>query len=386
MTDSTPQPAGAPDPALASARVGTVTAVETTTVSLQASSALAVHGARGKHTGSDFVMVRIHTSEGAIGYGEVSATPRWSGEDAISATHFLKDVLAPAVIGQPLLPVSALTSRMDLVLASNPFTKAGLNMALWDALGRTLGLRVVELLGGPLRTEIPVKMSLSGDGERLAGALERIRERGFRAFKVKVGISYDSDVSRFALARELTGDDTFLGADANGGWTRTDAMRTSRAIARYNPAFIEQPVRPGDLEGMAAVRAVGVPVLADEAVYSLDDVANIIRLRAADALNVYVGKSGGLELAVRAMDTATMFGLDAIIGSNGEFGVGAAAQIHVACAAQRIGPFPSDIIGHHYYDVDILKEPAPINGRTATLPPGPGLGVEPSADVIARFR
>jgi L-alanine-DL-glutamate epimerase-like enolase superfamily enzyme len=383
MTDTQSRPAV--NTALASSRTGTVTAIETTTVSLQASSALAVYGARGSHTGSDFVMVRVHTSEGAVGYGEVSASPRWSGEDAVSATHFIRDVLAPAVIGQPLLPVSALTARMDLSLASNPFTKAGLNMALWDALGRTLGLRVAELLGGPLRTEIPVKMSLSGDGDRLASALERIRERGFRAFKVKVGISYDTDVPRFALARSLTGDDTFLGADANGGWTRSDAMRTSRALAQYRPAFIEQPVRPDDLEGMAAVRSVGIPVLADEAVYSVDDVANIIRLRAADALNVYVGKSGGLELAVREMDIATAFGLDAIIGSNGEFGVGAAAQIHVACAAQRVGPFPSDIIGHHYYDVDILKEPAPIDGRVARLPDGPGLGVEPGPEVIARF-
>jgi L-alanine-DL-glutamate epimerase-like enolase superfamily enzyme len=371
---------------LASARVGTITAVETATVSLQASSALAVHGARGSHTSSDFVMVRIHTSEGAVGYGEVSATPRWSGEDAVSATHFLRDVLAPAVIGQPLLPVPALTARMDLALASNPFTKAGLNMACWDALGRTLNLRVTELLGGPLRTQIPVKMSLSGDGDRLAGALERIRERGFRSYKVKVGVSFDSDVPRFRLARELTGPDTFLGADANGGWTRNDAMRTVRAIARDEPAFIEQPVRPADLDGMAAVRAIGLPVLADEAVYSLDDVANIIRRGAADALNVYVGKAGGLELAVREMDIATAFGLDAILGSNGEFGVGAAAQIHVACAAQRVGPFPSDIIGHHYYDVDVLKEPAPIDGIHAHLPPGAGLGVEPGPEVMGRFR
>jgi muconate cycloisomerase/chloromuconate cycloisomerase len=340
--------------ALASARVGTITAVETATVSLQASSALAVYGARGSHTSSDFVMIRVHTSEGAIGYGEVSATPRWSGEDAVSATHFIRDVLGPAVIGQPLMPVPGLTARMDLALASNPFTKAGLNMACWDALGRTLNLRVTELLGGPLRTAIPVKMSLSGDGDRLAGALDRIRERGFRSFKVKVGVSYDTDVPRFRLARQLTGPDTFLGADANGGWTRNDALRTSRALAEYRPAFIEQPVRPADLDGMAAVRALGIPVLADEAVYSLDDVANIIRRGAADALNVYVGKSGGLELAVREMDIATAFGLDAILGSNGEFGVGAAAQIHVACAAQRVGPFPSDIIGHHYFDVVIL--------------------------------
>ena len=368
------------------ADVGTVTAIETAIVSLQASSKLAVFGARGSHTGSDFVMVRLHTSKGAVGYGEVSATPRWSGEDGQTATHFIRDVLAPVLIGQPLMPVPALTARMDLALATNPFTKAGVNMALWDALGRTLNLRVTELLGGPLRTSIPVKMSLSGDGDRLAGTLERAREIGFRSFKVKVGISYESDVPRFELARKLAGDATFLGADANGGWTRGDAIRTSRAIARWNPAFIEQPVRPDDLEGMGQVRSVGIPVLADEAVYSLDDVANIIRHHAADALNVYVGKSGGLELAVRAMDIATTFGLDAILGSNGEFGVGAAAQIHVACAAQRIGPFPSDIIGHHYYDVDILNEPAPINGITATLPPGPGLGVEPGPEVMAKFR
>jgi L-alanine-DL-glutamate epimerase-like enolase superfamily enzyme len=366
--------------------VGTITAVETATVSLKASSRLAVHGARGSHTGSDFLMIRIHTSLGAVGYGEVSATPRWSGEDAVSATHFVRDILAPVVIGQPLLGVPALTARMDLVLAANSFTKAGLNMACWDALGRTLGLRVTELLGGPNRGAIPVKLSLSGDGDRLAETLARAREIGFRSFKVKVGLGHDSDVARFALARKLAGDETFLGADANSGWTRSEAIRTVRSLARFNPAFIEQPVVPDDLEGMAAVRAVGLPVLADEAVYSLDDVANIIRSHAADALNIYVGKSGGLERAVRAMDIATTFGLDAIIGSNGEFGVGAAAQIHVACAAQRIGPYPSDIIGHHYYDEDVLVQPAPIDGIWATLPPGAGLGVEPGPAIMARFR
>src|SRR5438477_12957969 len=80
-------------------------------------------------------------------------------------------------MGQPLMPVPGLTARMVLALAANSFTKAGLNMALWDALGRTLGLRVTELLGGPLRTEIPVKMSLCGDGDRLAGALPPIDGR-----------------------------------------------------------------------------------------------------------------------------------------------------------------------------------------------------------------
>ena len=366
--------------------VGSIAAIETATVSLRANERLVVRGARGTHDRSDFVIVRVQTTRGAIGHGEISATPRWSGEDAVSATHFVRDVLAPALIGQPLAPVAGLSARMDLALASNPFTKAGVNAALWDALGRTLGVRVIDLLGGPHRTEVPTKLSLSGDGDRLRDSLERAREAGFRSYKVKVGLGHDSDVERFALARELVGDRAFLGCDANGGWTRLEALRTVRSLAPLSPAFVEQPVAPDDLDGMREVRALGLPVVADESVYSLDDVAAVIRTRAADVVSVYVGKSGGLERAVRAIHTATAFGLEALIGSNGEFGLGAAAQVHVACAAERLAPFPSDIIGQHYYDEDVLVSPVDIDGVVARLPAGPGLGVEPGAEIVSRFR
>lgn len=77
-------------------------------------------------------------------------------------------------------------------------------------------------------------------------------------------------------------------------------------------------------------------------------------------------------LAVQALG---LFGIDALIGSNGEMGLGAAAQIHVAAACRELSPIPSDIIGHLYYDEETLVEPVPIDGLTAALPAGPGLGV-----------
>jgi muconate cycloisomerase len=86
------------------------------------------------------------------------------------------------------------------------------------------------------------------------------------------------------------------------------------------------------------------------------------------------------------VQVATAFGLGALIGSNGELGLGAAAQVQVACAAERLSGFPSDIIGHHYYDEDILATPVEIDGGEACLPSGPGLGVEPDGRVAARFR
>jgi muconate cycloisomerase len=114
-------------------------------------------------------------------------------------------------------------------------------------------------------------------------------------------------------------------------------------------------------------------------------VVAIIEAEAADALNVYVGKASGIERAVREMRTAAAFGMLSILGSNGEMGLGAAAQIHAACAVERLAPFPSDIIGHLYYDEDILETPLDIDGTFARLPSGPGLGVEPRADIKARF-
>ena len=93
---------------------GTIVAIETAAVSLRANPKLAVRGARGSHDSSDFLLVKVATSRGVIGYGEVSATLRWSGEDATSANDAIKRVLGPAVIGQPLHPVTALALRMDL--------------------------------------------------------------------------------------------------------------------------------------------------------------------------------------------------------------------------------------------------------------------------------
>jgi L-alanine-DL-glutamate epimerase-like enolase superfamily enzyme len=364
---------------------GTIVAVETAPVTLHANPKLTVRGARGTHDRSDFLLVRVATSGGAIGHGEVSATLRWSGEDATTAEYAIKEVLAAAILGQPLHPVAALSARLDLALAGNPFTKAGLECALWDALGLAWGLRVVDLLGGPFRTEVPTKCSLSGDGDVLAGSIERARAIGFRSHKVKVGISVDSDLARFRLARELCGPETFLGADSNGGWNRLDARRAIAGLAELDPAFVEQPVAPADLPGMRSCRKLDIPVLADESVFSLDDVVAIVRASAADALNVYVGKAGGMEKAVRQMRTAAAFGIPSIVGSNGEMGLGAAAQVHVACAVESLAPFPSDIIGHHYYDEDILETPLGIDGVVARLPDGPGLGVRPSAAVSRRF-
>jgi L-alanine-DL-glutamate epimerase-like enolase superfamily enzyme len=364
----------------------TIAAIETATVSLRAKPELAVRGARTTHDASTFTFIRVVTSDGVEGYGEVSATAAWSGEDDVTATHYVRDVLGPLLVGRPLAPVAAHTAVMDRHLAGNPFTKAGVNTALWDALGRRLGVPVATLLGGPFRDEVPVKISLSGDGDELAAGYETAVSLGFAAFKVKVGKDPAGDVARLALARRLAGDEAFLGVDANGGWSRTNADRAVRGMLVSRPAFVEQPVKATDLEGMRGLRSLGIPVVADEAIYSEADLLRVVQARAADVASVYVGKSSGLDRAVREAALAAAHGLDTVIGSNGEMGIGAAAQLHVACACERLGPIPCGITGHHFYEEGaVLAEPLDIDGRRARLPRGAGLGVDPTDEIKRRF-
>ena len=179
----------------------TVTSVETAPVSLAVRRELVVSGARGTHDQSDFLLVRVTTSAGVQGYGEVSATLLWSGEDSGTADHVIRTALAPAIIGRPLSPVADLQARMDRVVAGSQFTKAGVSTALWDAFARTLDVPLAVALGGPLRTSIPVKFSLSGDGDRLRRTYETAHGLGYRSFKVKVGLDPVSDAARFADAR-----------------------------------------------------------------------------------------------------------------------------------------------------------------------------------------
>jgi L-alanine-DL-glutamate epimerase-like enolase superfamily enzyme len=363
-----------------------IAAVETTTVSARAKEALRVRGARVVHDASTFTLVRVITEDGVEGFGEVSATAAWSGEDAVTATHFVRDLLAPALIGKPLAPIEAHATEFDRVLRGNWFTKAGVNTALWDAFGRTRGVTVAELLGGPHRREVPVKISLSGDGDDLRAGYETAVGLGFRAFKVKVGRDPDADTARVALARELAGDGAVLGADANGGWPLPLALETVPRLAESRIAFIEQPVRAEDLEGLREVRSLGVPLIADESVYTPADVLRIGRLGAADIVSIYVGKSSGLERAVESARLACELGMDVVIGANGEMGLGAAAQLHVACACERISAIPHGIIGHHFYEEDAtLDRQLDIDGVVARLPDGPGLGVEPSDEVRRSF-
>jgi L-alanine-DL-glutamate epimerase-like enolase superfamily enzyme len=367
-----------------------ITHIETFPVQVPIHPARAIRSGRGYHTVSPFLLLKIQTDAGITGVGEVSCTPVWSGEDNVTAGHFIQTILAPLLIGEDPTAIEQLTARMQKAIFGNAFTRAGVEMALWDILGKAAGLPVYRLLGGPVREHVPTKFSVSGlTPDKAAEVASWAVAQGFRTMKVKVGVDPESDVARVAAVREAIGPDVRLGVDANGGWSPRVAIQTIRRLTEYGIYFAEQPVQPFDVGWLADVRAnVPVPVMADESVNTPQDAMALVRAGAADIFSVYVSKGGGIGPARKVAAIAEAAGLTCTVGSNLELGVASAAMIHLAMATPGIGAeeFPCDIIGPFYYEDDLLVERLPIQGGSARPLEKPGLGVELDDQKLARYR
>ena len=366
-----------------------ITRIETTKISVPIKPELAIRNKGGLHTTSPFLLVQVQTDEGIVGLGEVSCTPHWSGEDHTTAKHFVDGTLTPALIGEDPREVAALTRMMERALAGNVFTKSGLQMAFWDILGKTAGLPLYRLWGGPVRESVPLKFSISGGAPEEAVRIGTWAvEQGFRTVKVKVGRDVEGDVARVRAVREAIGGGIRLGVDANGGWSVREAIVALRRMEELNLAFAEQPVPPDDPTWMADVRrAARLPIIADESVFHLPQAVALTRAGAADVFSVYAGKGGGLSGARKIAAVAEAAGLACTVGSNLELGIGSAAMIHLALATPGIDAeaFPCDIIGPFYYETDILTEPLPLHDGKAGRLEKPGLGVELDMEKVAQY-
>lgn len=367
-----------------------ITRIETIPVNVPINPQRAIRGGRGAHTVSPFLLLKVHTDEGITGLGEVSCTPVWSGEDQVSAAHFIETIIEPLLIGSDPREITQLTRKMQRALANNPFTKAGIEMALWDILGKCLNAPIYQLLGGRVREFVPTKFSVSGAGpERAAEIAAWAVAQGFRTMKVKVGIEPESDVARVCAVRNAIGPDIRLGVDANGGWSPRVAIQTIRRLYEYNIFFAEQPVPPLDVSWLADVRAnVSVPVMADESVSTVQDAMALVRAQAADVFSVYIGKGGGIGAARQVAAVAEAAGLTCTVGSNLELGIASAAMIHFAIATPAVGAeeFPCDILSTFFYESDLLAEPLPVVAGQARPTQKPGLGVELDEERVEFYR
>jgi muconate cycloisomerase len=367
-----------------------ITRIETIPVRVPLKPGLTTRTAHGPHSVSQYVIVRVHTDAGLIGLGEATVSAIWSGETERGTIAAIEQWIAPALIGKDPREINALRMRMDEAIKFNPFTKAAVEMALWDLAGKAAGVPVYQLLGGKVRDRIPIKMMIGAfDPEQAVELAQRFLKWGARCLKVKVGINPASDLARVKAVRGVAGPNVPMTVDANCGWNAATARRMVRELEEFGLLFVEQPIPSGDPQLLADVRqASDLPIMADESVWTLTDVRAVTEARAADIISVYPGKNGGIANSLEIVHVAKAAGLLCHMGSNLELGIGSAAMLHLAAAVPEIASelYPADIIGPNYHETDLLKIPLTLGPEFAVVPDGAGLGVELDDEELERWR
>lgn len=262
---------------------------------------------------------------------------------------------------------------------------AAVEMAMWDAQGRSAGASLSELWGGQYRSRVEVSAYLFGtDAAALATAASRFKDQGYRSFKVKIGMTPESDLSNVEAVKSVTGS-LPLRADVNSAWTPGTARRMLERLRPYDLQYIEQPLELDDLRGHAELRrSQPVPVALDESAYTLADVGNIVREGAADVILLDPHEIGGLWQTLKAAAIAEAAGIPVTLHSGGELGFSQSAYAHLA--ASIVNMSISIDSERAYLSDDVVREPPQVRDGCLQVSDRPGLGVEPDVAKLERYR
>jgi D-galactarolactone cycloisomerase len=341
-------------------------------------------------------LVEVETEDGVVGIGEA-----WG--PAKAAAGYL-EVIREEFVGFELYDHahvwSRITSGMYHLGLQNQMTAlaSGINIAIYDAIGRIHGLPVCKLLGGKGRDRIPAYASggyLTHDpGNQLAAQLERVADKGFPGAKLKIGIGPRSDEERVKLARDILGEDCLLLVDVNGNYTVDLTLESMRRTAPYGIHYYEEPLPPADVEGYKVLaQRAPLAVAAGEALYTIFDFDRLIGARAVDVVQPDLTLCGGLDEAgaIAVLCRLHNVGLSPHVWGGP---VGLAAALHFMAALPDYPhtdhlPYPRLVeydVGENLLRDHLLAQPLrPVNGQIA-VPDGPGLGIELDPDAVKRYR
>ncbi|EOP98563.1 dipeptide epimerase [Bacillus sp. AC79A.1] len=335
----------------------------------------------GSYSDMPSIIVKMETDEGIIGYGEGVADNHVTGESWESTFHTLKHTLTPALIGKNPMNIEKIHDMMDNTIYGVPTAKAAIDIACFDIMGKKLNQPVYQLIGGRYHEEFPVTHVLSiADPEDMAEEAASMIQKGYQSFKMKVGTNVKEDVKRIEAVRERVGNDIAIRIDVNQGWKNSaNTLTALRSLGHLNIDWIEQPVIADDIDAMAHIRSkTDLPLMIDEGLKSSREMRQIIKLEAADKVNIKLMKCGGIYPAVKLAHQAEMAGIECQVGSMVESSVASSAGFHVAFSKKIItsveltGPlkFTKDI-GNLHYDVPFIR----LNEK-------PGLGIEINEDTL----
>ncbi len=323
------------------------------------------------------IVVMVNTDTGHVGYGEAPATAVITGDTHGSIIEAIRHYIWPRVVGQDVANLNHVTQLIQDAMEKNSSAKAAVEIAVYDLWGQLYNAPLYRLLGGgdPLITT-DITISVDYIDKMVTDSIAAV-ERGFESLKIKVGKDIGVDIDRVKAIYAAVEGRALLRLDANQGWTAKQAVYALQTLedAGVRLELVEQPVKAQDLNAMKYVtERVHTPIMADESVFGPTEVVELIRMRAADIINIKLMKTGGISNAIRIADIAEMYQIECMIGCMLETSISVAAAVHVAVAKSK-AITKIDLDGPSLCAFNPIDGGVIFNEAEISVTDAPGLGI-----------
>lgn len=337
----------------------------------------------GRETVRECIIVTLQ-SEGLTSYGECVASrePGYNYETTGTAWHILKDFIAPLILGKDVLDANDFQKRVEGIRGHH-LAKAGVEMALWDLLGKRDGKSLREMFGGTRETvEVGVSIGIQESASALVRSVESYLQKGYR--RVKIKIKPGREVEETIAVRNAY-PDLRLQVDANSAYT-LESAKALKAIDDLDLLLIEQPLFEDDIWDHRKLQAeFKTPICLDESVVSPRHARYALEMEACRIINVKPARVGGLSQGIAIHDFCRAQNVPVWCGGMLETGIGRASNLALASLPGFV--LPGDIsASDRYYHRDITNERFVLNDdSTITVPNGDGLGVTIDKAALKEF-
>ncbi len=340
--------------------------------------------ARGEIKNIDNVIVIVTLSDGTQGIADAPPRPTIYGETQQSITTIIRDHLAPKLKGLEVFDLTAAWAVFDQY-AGNPAAKSAIDMAIFDAQAKHLGIPCANLLGGTVKA-LPVnrRLMLGSNKEMLTEAERMIKRYGFRAWKVKCGVDKKRDISLLRALRKLVGDDHEITIDCNQGYSSQDLLETAPYFEEVNVALIEEPIPARDGSGKRfCAERMRVPISGDDSCMTPDDVLHELKLGGIRALVIKCARTGYTR-SRQILALAQSYYVPAHNGTQADMQIGCVAAAHFAGTYRtpHAHEFSSFIDARDH----VANEDPVIRNGLLELPPGPGIGLTLDPRKMKKYR
>lgn len=337
------------------------------------------------------VIVRIRCSDGIEGIGEGTTIGGLSyGDESPEGIKLTIDTYITPILRtcDPRHPAMAM-ALVSRHVVGNHFAKNAVETALLDAMGKRVGLPLSELLGGRVRSRLPVLWTLaSGDTASDIAEAHGMMDAGrHNAFKLKIGKrSLEEDVAHVGAIKSSVGGRASVRVDVNQAWDEATAKRGVGMLADVGVDLVEQPIARANRAGMARLTQLSrIPIMVDEALRGPEDAFDFAAKAAADVFAVKVAQAGGPSAGRAVGAIADAAGIALYGGTMLEGPVGTAVSAHLFATFPRLS-FGTELFGPLLLTQELLATPLEYGNFTLVVPTGPGLGIELDEEVVAAHR